>query len=297
MNMKKGTNVFGLLIIAQSILYGFGDPISKAAYEAMPVYSLLSLRYLIALAVLLIFAGKRIFAGLKRYPLKDALLPSFCIAASYILNNVALGITSATSVAFIRSLSVVMTPLLAWLAYRTKCRRLMVPVWIAIVAGLYLLCGRGGLSGFGLGEVLSLLAALAMAGALVFGGRALEKMDALTLTALQTAASAALATVFAVAWNGGWNLHTATPQIWSIILYLAVGCTIVGYLLQNIALEKLSDRMVALLQCSCPVMTAVFAFLLLGETLSAAGLFGAALILLCVVAATLLDQEKENPIP
>ena len=43
-------------ILLQSALYGFGDPISKAAYEVVPLYSLLSARYLIALAFLVLFS-------------------------------------------------------------------------------------------------------------------------------------------------------------------------------------------------------------------------------------------------
>ena len=34
--------VCALLILLQSVLYGFGDPISKAAYETMSVYSLMT---------------------------------------------------------------------------------------------------------------------------------------------------------------------------------------------------------------------------------------------------------------
>ena len=44
-------------ILLQSALYGFGDPISKSAFEVVPVYSLLTVRYAIALAFLLILFG------------------------------------------------------------------------------------------------------------------------------------------------------------------------------------------------------------------------------------------------
>lgn len=291
--IKTGAGFFCMLIILQSVLYGIGDPISKAAYEAMPVYSLLSLRYLIALAVICLFARKKILRGLKQCSVKDWLLPAVCMALSYILNNVGLQLTAATSVAFIRSLSVVITPILAWLVYRKTCNKKLIPILIFIVLGLYLLCGLGGLSTFGMGEIVTLLAALMVAGSLVFGEKALKKMDALTLTATQTAASAVIATICAFAFDGGWNLHITTPSIWFTIVYLGIGCTIFGYLLQNIALEKIPDRTVALLQCSCPVLTAVFSFIILGEMLSAPGLIGAGIILVCVVAATMLKEKKE----
>ena len=41
-------------ILLQSTFYGFGDPISKSAYEVLPVFSLLSVRYGIALIFLLL---------------------------------------------------------------------------------------------------------------------------------------------------------------------------------------------------------------------------------------------------
>lgn len=289
--LKTGTAFFCMLILLQSILFGIGDPISKAAYEAMPVYSLLSLRYLIAMAVLFLFAGKKVWCGFKKYHIKDWLLPSICMALSYILNNVGLQLTAATSVAFLRSLSVVITPILAWLIYRKTCNKKLIPILIFIVVGLYLLCGLGGLSNFGWGEIVSLLAALMVAGSLVFGEKALQQMDALTLTAAQTLVSAIIATVCAFAFNGGWNLHIPTPSIWFTIFYLGIVCTIIGYLLQNVALKGISDRTVALLQCSCPVLTAFFSFLILGELLSPAGMIGAAIILICVIAATLLKEK------
>ena len=71
-----------------------------------------------------------------------------------------------------------------------------------VLVGLYLLCGLGGLSGFGLGEVFSLLSALLLAGALIFGEHALDRVDPVTLTTLQTAASALMALLCALAFVG-----------------------------------------------------------------------------------------------
>lgn len=282
-----------MLVLLQGLLYGFGDPISKDAYEVMPVYSLLSIRYLIALAILMLFAGKKVINGLKNCSPKDWLLPSLCMGGAYVAGNIALNLTAATSVAFLRSLSTVMTPLLAMFVYRRKLGWKHIPVQILVVVGLYLLCGLGGLSGFGAGEIFALLSALLLAGSLVFGENALERVDSTTLSAVQTAASAVMASVCAPILNGGWHLDLATPKIWGIIIYLAVFCTMAGYLLQNAALTSISSRTVALLQCFCPVMTAFFSRLILGEKLSAAGMAGAVLILACVAAETLMQEERE----
>ena len=280
------------LILLQSLLYGFGDPISKFAFDVMPVYSLLVLRYSMALVVLLLLFGKRIWKGLKQCSVKDWILPTLCMSGAYVVNNIALDLTAATSVAFLRSRATVMTPLLALAAYRRTYRWQHIPIQCLVVVGLYLLCGLGGLSGFGLGEVLSLLSALLLAGSLVFGEHALERVDPITLSTLQVAASVLMAAICAPIFNGGLHLELTTPTIWAIITYMAIGCTLAGYLLQNAALTTLSSRTAALLQCACPVLTAVFSRFVLGERLSVAGVIGAVIILICVVAETLLENES-----
>ena len=216
--LRKGASLRWLpflFIFLQSVLYGLGDPISKSAYEVLPVYSLLTARYGIALAFLLLVFGRRIWRGLKVCSPRDWLLPSLCMGGAYVANNIALELTAATSVAFLRS-----------------------------------------------------------------------------LTTLQTAASALMALLCALAFDQGIHLGAATPSVWMSILYLALFCTVAGYLLQNAALGVLSSRTVALLQCFCPVMTAMFSRLLLGEQLSTPGILGAVIILLCVAAETMMKDDK-----
>ncbi len=282
-----------LFILLQNTFYGFGDPISKAAYDVLPVFSLLSVRYGLALAFLLLVFGRRIARGLRACSLRDMMLPSLCMGGAYVCGNIALEMTSATSVAFLRSLSTVTTPLLALVLFGKRTGRKHIPVLLLSVAGLYLLCGHGGLSGFGWGETLSLLTAFLLSGALLFGERSMEKADPVTLTAFQTAVSVAMALICALIFEHGVHLEAATGTHWAIIVYLALTCTVAGYFLQNSALRHISARTVALLQCICPVMTAFFSWLILGEKLSAIGLVGAGILLVCAAAATLMREPKQ----
>ena len=290
---KRSLNPYwpALLIILQSLFYGFGDPISKVAYEVTPVYTLLTLRYSIAFIVLFIFFGKRIIKTVRTVPLRTWLIPGLCIGLAYLVGNVALSLSAATSIAFIRSLSVVLTPALAFIFYRARFRWQHIALQILAVLGLYLLCVQGGLSGFGLGEDLELCDAILRAAALVFSMRSLDSVDPISLTALQAGCSSVLAIIACFVFEGGIPTETVTPQAWAIILYLAITCTLLGYLLQNFALTRISDRSVALLQSTAPVMTAIFAFFILGEKLSPAGIAGSAIILICVIVSTLIPAE------
>ena len=280
-----------LLVLLQGVLYGFGDPISKVAYEVMPVFSLLTVRYLIATVFMMLLFAKPVIRGLKESSPRDWLLPSICIAGGYITGNIALEISAATTVAFLRSMPTVFTPILAFAFYKKKYHWKHLPVLLAVVIGTYLLCGMGGLGGFGAGEIWALVCAILEAGALVFGERALRNTNPITLTTLQCAMSCAMAFVFALICEGGVQVSMATPSIWVTIVYLAILCTVAGYFLQNVAMQKISSSSVALLQSFCPVMTAVFSRILLAELLSLAGIIGCCIILACVIIESLMQNN------
>ena len=279
------------LIVIQSVVYGFGDPLSKIAFEVTPVYTMLSVRYTMAFAVLFLLFHKRIVRTVRLVPVKSWLLPGLCIGLSYVLSNVALSLTDATPIAFLRSMAVVITPLFAFIVFRSRYCWQHIVIQILALPGLYLLCVRGGLSGFGLGECITVVAAILMAGALVFSGQFLDQVDPISMTALQAGCSAVLAFAASLIFEGGLQLGNTTGVAWMIIVYLAILCTLLGYLMQNLALTRISDRAVALLQTLYPVMTAVFSYIMIGEKLSAAGIVGACIIIACIAAASLIRTE------
>lgn len=270
------------LIVLQSVIYGFGDPISKIAFDVVPVYAMMTVRYSIAFAVCFLLFHKRIIKTVKTVPLKAWLIPGVCIGMSYLLNNVALSMTEATSVAFLRSMAVIITPALAFLMFGKKYKWQQLLAQILVLPGVYLLCVKGGLSGFGAGEVIALIAATLTAATLVLSGKYLEQVDPVSLTALQGGCSAVLALIGCAIFEGARiDMSVADAKVWGIILYLAILCTFLGYLMQNLALTGISERSVSLIQSLCPVMTAIFSLILLGERLSTAGIIGAAIIILC----------------
>ena len=283
------------LIVLQSVIYGFGDPISKIAFDVVPVYAMMTVRYSIAFAVCFLLFHKRIIKTVKTVPLKAWLIPGICIGMSYLLNNVALSMTEATSVAFIRSMSVIITPALAFLMLGKKYRWQQLLAQILVLPGIYLLCVKGGLSGFGAGEIVTLAAATLTAATLVLSGKYLEQVDPISLTALMGGCSAVLALIGCVIFEGAHtDMSGADAKVGGIILYLAILCTFLGYLMQNLALTGISERSVSLIQSLCPVMTAIFSFILLGERLSAAGIIGAAIIILCSLSEAWNWKSSSN---
>ena len=291
---KPSKTISILLVLLQTLLYGVGTPITKTAYESISPLWCLTLRFLLATAVMAIFAGKTAFRELRKARPGTWLPAAATMAMSYITFNAALAFSTATTVGFLMSLSVVFTPVLSALVCRRPYRKAMLPVQALAVVGLYLLCRNGGSFSFGWGEALAVLCSLCVAGSLVWGRESLAELSALTVSFSQLAAVTVLSAVGALLFEPKLSISAVTPAAWLVILYLAIPCGCLAYWLQNAALTHLSPSIVSLTQCAEPVFTAAASFLILNERLSTAGWCGAGLLLLCVVYGNSIDIKADT---
>lgn len=279
-------------VALQTVIFGSGNAVTKLAYESITPMWCLAIRFGLATLVFFAFFGPRILRQLRGARVGAWLPAALCMAASYLACNVALDLTTATNVGFLVALPVVFAPLLSSVVNRSRYPLAFLPFQAAVVVGLYLLCSNGGASSFGLGEILALLSSVALAGALVFGQKGLEQLDAATVAGTQIAASFVVALLCAFAFEPPVDVVSVQPAAWGIIVFLALFSTCLTFMLQNVSLTKLPSSTVSLLLTGEPVFTAVFSFALLGEVLSAAGVAGAALIVASVVAATWVEGRQ-----
>ena len=273
-------------VVLQTVIFGSGNAITKMAYESITPMWCLAIRFGLAALVFAIFFGPRIVRQLKGARIGAWMPAALCMALAYLTCNVALDLTTATNVGFLVALPVVFAPLLSCLVNRRRYPLAFLPFQAAVVVGLYLLCSNGGAPSFGLGEILALLSSVALAGALVFGERGLEQLDATTVAGTQIVASFVVALACALVFEPPVNVAAVQPVAWATIAFLALLSTCLTFMLQNVALTELPSSTVSLLLTGEPVFTAAFSFMLLGEALSAAGMAGALVIVASVVAAT-----------
>ena len=278
-------------ILIQSIVYGFGNPLTKVAYESLTPFWLLATRFTLAFVLFFIFKGREIMTTLKASKPKQWLPSAVCGAAAYISINLALNLTSATNVGFLMSLPVLFAPILASVVLHKKYEITHLPLQLLAVVGLYMLCCNGGSFVFRAGDILALLSAVFLAGMLVFGESAVAELDPVVFTALQAGTTAVISIVLAILFEDASVLGKATPSAWLVVAYLAITCTILAYLMQNIAIKHLSSRVVSMLQCTQPILTAAASYLLLRETLSKVGLIGAALIIVSLLIDNIIQRD------
>lgn len=281
-------------IVLQTLIFGSGSAVTKLAYESISPLWCLAIRFGLATAVFALFFGPRMVRGLKSARLSDWLPAALCMAVSYISCNIALDLTTATNVGFLMALPVVFTPIVASLVLHRRYKLMHVPFQAAVVVGLYLLCSSGGSFTFGLGEVCALITAIALAGALVFGERGLARLDVVTVSGTQIGVTFVACLAGALLFDKPLDVAAVQPLAWGTIAFLALASTCLTFALQNMALTRLPSSTVSMLLTGEPIFTAVFSWGILGETLSAVGLVGAALIVVCVVAETWIDGRTST---
>jgi len=97
----------------------------------------------------------------------------------------------------------------------------------------------------------------------------------------------------ALIFERGTDLSAAQPAAWWVIIYLAILCSCLSYMLQNIALVHIPSSLISLTQCTEPVFTAAASFFILGERLSGTGWWGGALLLACIIYGNYIEKKRE----
>ena len=100
--MKKW--LFIALVVLQTVIFGFGNVLTKIAYSDITPLWCLVLRFSLALVVFGALFGRRIVRQLRQISVRSWLPAAVCMALSYIACNVALDLTTATNVGFLVAL-------------------------------------------------------------------------------------------------------------------------------------------------------------------------------------------------
>jgi drug/metabolite transporter (DMT)-like permease len=252
----------------------------KDALASVPPVAMVAYRFAIAAACLLPWALRR------RRPqalLKEGFILSLLLLALYVSQTVGLGLTTASNCAFITGLFVVFVPLFLWAIFR---RSLSATEWLAVavaVGGLWLL--TGGLAGVNLGDGLSLVAAAAYAGHVLFTDKCIRAdADVVLLAFHQFWMTSALA--FAVCGFGRLPMAVGGSSGWGVIVFLALFPTLSAFFLQMLIQKRLPPLTVSLGFSLEPVFAAFFAWTIGGEPFAARTAVGG----LCVVAAMILGE-------
>ena len=278
--MSKQVRADGILILV-TLCWGVSYLLMDISLEELDPFTLNAFRFLGAFAIAALVSFKKI-RTVNKTTLKYSLLVGFALVFVYIGATFGVKYTSLSNSGFLCALTVVFTPILAWLFFKKAPGKKLTFVVILCFIGIALLTLGDDFSinmEHLKGDLLCLMCAVAYAADLLLTEKAVshEEVDAYNLGVFQLGVTGALNLIMA--------LIVETPQapqtmeVWSAVIFLSVFCTGVAFVLQPVAQQYTTASHVGVIFTLEPVFAAVVAYFFAGEILSFKAYLGAALML------------------
>ena len=240
-------------------IWGSTFIVTKGALDSVDPVVMVAIRFLISAALLLPWVLKR--ADRARH-MREGFTLSLFLAALYLTQTVGLVYTSASNSGFITGLFIIFIPVFMYLFRRERPTRLQGVSAVLAIAGMWLL--TGGVSGFNVGDALTLAAAAAYSAHLIFTDKYVKaNADAVLLVFHQFWMVSALS--FGIAVLRGSSLAVAGINGWGVIIFLAVFPTLTAFFIQMLAQRHSEPFKVGIIFTLEPVFAAVFAWTWGGE--------------------------------
>ena len=272
----------GALVLA-AFFFGVTFPLVHDALDDVTPFAYLTLRFAIAVVVLLPFVVHvlRTQPVERRTLLHAGLVAGVLLFAGYAFQTVGLQYTSPSTSAFITGLYVVMTPIVESIVRRHPPALSVCAGIIVATVGLFLLTGAE--LDVGKGELLTLGCAAAFAIWIVYQGAYANRLHPLPFTSLQMAVVVVLC-LPATAVQGTGHV---TALAWFAIAFTGVVCSALALSLQLWGQKRIAPSRAALILLSEPVFAGVAGYVN-GERLGAVELLGAAVILAGIAVSELV---------
>ncbi len=264
-------------LLSVSAAWGFAFVVMKDAIERQTVNNFLFSRFVLAVVVMLLIRPQCIKLFNKDLLVRASTAGLF-LGAGYILQTLGLARTGAAITGFITGLYVVFTPLIAAVVLKA---RITLVTWGCVgvaTVGLALLSLQGWSIGFG--ELLVLGSAFAFGAHIIALGKWSSGRDAYAMTVVQLA-MCALLTGLASLFEGGYSLPP-DRGVWATVIFTAVACTAVAFVIQTWSQAHMSTTKVAVILTMEVVFAAIFAILFGGETLTPQKAIGGVLVVIAM---------------
>jgi drug/metabolite transporter (DMT)-like permease len=271
-----------LLLVLVTVIWGSTFAVIKETIQTVPVPILLAVRFSFAALFLL-------WVKPERKTLIPGLILGLLSFAGYATQTIGMLTTSASKAAFITGLSVILTPIVGaiWLRQRIPGRVWLAALLAIIGLGLMTLNPNEGVV---IGDLWVLGTSLAYALYIVYLGEIAVHHKPIVLTSLQ------IIVVAALSW--GWAvphlsvLKELSLSVLSALLYLALFATALVLWLQALAQRVVPAYAAALIFALEPVFAAIFAYFMLGETLSLQGWLGGGLVVIAMILGGLGSAQR-----
>lgn len=300
--MKRKELLAYIILIAVIVFWGLSFVSIKIVLRAMTPVVMAFIRFATASIVL---GGIMLWKGREKINKKDYLRliisGIFSITLYFFCENNGILRVSANSASII----VASLPIAAIIAdkifYKTKISKVTIVSILVSIFGIYLVIGNSVISGSALGYLFMFGSVLAWCGYLIVTKPLFSKYSNLTITTYQ-AIFGTIAFIPLLPFET-INLSMVNGNIIINMLFLAILCSSFGNFGYNFAYKELDISISTLFLNLCPVVTFIFSFFVLGETLSIPQVIGSIIIIGAVYIATKptkvtvdLDEDERQKI-
>ena len=279
MEMKRSL-AGDLMMLAATMIFGAMTIFSKQILAELEVFNMVALRFLIAFAVCFVIFRKR-YRAVDRELTFHALVIGTFLFLAYLCMTVGCKYTTASNAGFMMSLVAFFTPLIVWVQEKkAPSVRQTASIFITLI-GVGFMCLSGTLL-LNKGDLVCIGSAFFYAFQMLYTERYAEKHDPVVLGTFQLIFVAVFGFIFSMILENDFRLPVSAAG-WGQLLYLALGCGALGFILQTTAEKLRSAGHTTIIYASQPVFVAVFSYLMLGEPITLRQIAGIIIVFIGVL--------------
>ncbi|MCI8513521.1 MAG: EamA family transporter [Lachnospiraceae bacterium] len=270
-------------MVAATVIWGFAFVIVKNSVDLVPPLYMMAFRFTIGFAgMAVLFAGR--WRYLSKNSFKAGVIIGIFLFLSYFFQTVGIQYTTAGKNAFLTTVYVVIVPFFSWALYKKRPDRSCFCAALMAITGIGLLSLQGDLS-VNIGDVLTLICGFGYAAHIMSVDKYTETCDPILLTMIQMLVAALLSWGFAPIVSGGFPAGLWQPDVLTGMLYLGLGSSMLGFLLQNLGQKYTNPSLASVLLSLESVFGALFSVWFLGERMTGRMWIGCVLIFGAVLTA------------
>ena len=263
-------------LLAVSASWGIAFVVMKDAIARQSVVNFLFDRFTVAVIAMALIRPT-VFRNITQDVLIRGSGAGLFLGAGYLMQTMGLERTGAAVTGFITGLYVVATPVLAALILKQRISKLTQFCVLLATIGLALLSIHGW--SVGIGELYVLGSAIAFGAHIIALSAWSPGRDVYAMTLVQLTTCALLSAIF-VAREG--FIAPPDAEVWWVILFTAVFCTAIAFVVQTWSQAHISATKVAVILTMEVVFAAIFAVIFGREQLSLQVLIGGILVIIAM---------------
>ena len=281
-----------LLLLLVALIWGSAFVAQAHAKVGVEPYTFTGVRFLLGALIIAPFAWRDLRTVSRREvrpgrrEMMGVLVLGLLLMLGAVFQQIGINGTTVTNAGFLTALYVPLVPLISWLLLRARPHWSVWPTSLGCLVGTWLLSGAEQVA-ISSGDLWVIASSLFWALHVLLVGRVADRLAAPFLVAAGQFLVCGLACLL-------WAVFTESISLAGIrlaampILYTGIISVGIAYTGQVVGQRYAEAADAAIILSAETLFAALFGFLLMGDRLSAAGLVGCALILVCILAVQLM---------